>query len=181
MNTSENIQIKLERAKRFLQKLENSQNDRQEFEDNLDSFLSISRSVFQFACEEIKSKNDQTALDWYKNFVSGNEVIKIFKKIRNINIHEKPINPKAQIKIGLQDKVEISDSLSSVLLRNGKIIEERPPKQKKDFDGNSSEQSLEIKYFFNEWPENDDVLSLCAIYIKEIENFILEGHRKNIF
>ncbi|MBE3125827.1 MAG: hypothetical protein IMZ57_09225 [Acidobacteria bacterium] len=73
------------------------QHNREYFTYNFSAFLSASRSVLQYMCDEIKRKMEPTAKQeaktWYEEKMVASPVLRFFKGNRDINIHSTPIMP----------------------------------------------------------------------------------------
>ena len=157
--------------------------NRDNFLYNLSTFLTAARSIFQYSLEEAKSKNNGQL--WYDNYISDDKILKFFKKKRDNNIHVSPIKSKREAGLTTSGELITTGSLSAKLIKaNGCIIDLGELKSTKN---NLSESNLNkekslpkirYKYLFNDWSGNEDVLTLCKIYLKKLDYFIKEGINK---
>jgi hypothetical protein len=104
-----NENLKIQEAEYFLSQMcEN--NERPFFNYNLSAFLTAARSVLQYAFEESKTKPNGKS--WYDPAIQNRPVVKFFKDKRDINIHaSEPVNPSADINIGINDTISLSDEV----------------------------------------------------------------------
>ena len=170
---------KLEEAKYFYSKMIDEQENKDAFIYNLSAFLSAARSVLQYALNEVKTKSD--GKKWYDSLMASSLVLKFFKDERDVNIHAEPILPKAHDTLHAEGGVYMFGSLSAVVFdKDGKIKQqiESPvnsstkqdkPKQK------SKPIPNEVKYMFDNWNGNEDILSLSKKCIQELEGAIQDG------
>jgi len=163
---------KLKEAKYFYSKMIEEQKNKDNFTYNLSAFLSSARSFLQYALEEARSKT--RGQQWYRNYISTSTILKFFKDKRDINIHTEPVKPQANYHLTLTETLHLSESLSiTVKDKDGNIkqqysSDEPKPKPKKP----EAQSSMEIKYKFDDWSEREDILTLCQMYIQELEDII---------
>jgi len=169
---------KLGEAKYFYSQMIEKQGHRENFMHNLSAFLSSARSVLQYALNEAKIK--PRGQQWYDNRMSTSPVLKFFKDKRDINIHTEPIRPLAHYKSELTDTIHISDSVSITLRdKNGNIKQQYSSGQPEPIPKESETQAvMEIKYKFDDWVGSEEILTLCQMYIQELENVIKDGVNK---
>lgn len=107
-------------------------------------------------------------------------MLKFFKDKRDINIHDEPIDPRADIEVTVTETIRLSGSVSIEHRdKDGRLIsqyssEEPKPKPKKP---NSSVES-KTTFRFNDWAGNEDVITLCEKYIQELEKVVKDGVSK---
>ena len=77
---------KLNEAKYFLKRMIEETNQIDHFIFNLSAFLSSSRSILQYALEELKTK--QGGQKWYNQYMTNEAMFRFFKDKRDINIHK---------------------------------------------------------------------------------------------
>lgn len=172
---------KIEEAKYFYSKMIEEQIHREKFIYNLSAFLSSARSVLQYALKEAKIKEE--GQKWYDNFISNSTISKFFKCKRDINIHTVPIKTQAHYKVELKDTVHISDSVSVILRDKDGDIKQQHSSGKPErlqYNKQQSPESIKIKYKFDDWAGTEDVLSLCQMYIQELEILIKDGVNKGV-
>ena len=119
-------------------------------------------------------------LQWYNNYITTICILRFFKDKRDINIHTEPIQLQSHAKLEFSETLHLSDSISITHTdEDGNI--------KQQYSSNKPEQLLkepqapavmQIKYKFNDWVNNDDVLTLCQLYIQELEILIKDGVKK---
>lgn len=172
---------KLKEAKHFYAEMVGKQKDkdRERFKYNLGAFLASARSVLQYANEE--AKQESGGQSWYDTRVSASAILKFLKDKRDIEIHREPVKPQVHYKAQITGNLVLSGSLSSIVVRdkNGNIKgqyfpEKRQPKLKKP----KATAIVEVHYKFADWPGSEDVLTLCGMYLRELENVLREGIRK---
>ena len=172
---------KIKEAEHFLSKMKTEQDNRENFEFSLSAFLSAARSVLQYAFEEVK-KAKTNEMKWYESSVSGSSIVGYFKDKRDTNIHEEPIRPRKDFDITITESAGVKESLSAEIKRSdGKvekksILDDIETKQKPK----KSKASVVSKstYRFNDWNGDDDVLTLCESYVKELKKIVQDGVSK---
>ena len=117
--------------------------------------------------------------NWYNNKVSGNRVLKFFKCKRNINIHVKPVDPIAKINAELYDTISITEAIEIKLFdKNGNLKDHQvirsPEPEKKEPES----PKISYEYKFSDWSDNEDVITLCRMYLDELKNIVIEGQNK---
>jgi len=169
---------KIREAKYFYSRMIEEQKNRDNFTYNLSAFLSCARSVLQYVLEEARPKPG--GQQWYDNHISARTILKFFKDKRDINIHTEPIKPLAHYNLTITDTIHLSESLSiTVRDKDGNIkqqysSDEPKPKPKEP----ETPAALEIKYKFDDWVGSEDILTLCQMYIQELEDIVKDGiHR----
>ena len=129
----------------------------------------------------LEAKTKPRGGQWYENRISNSPVLKFFRDKRDTNIHKEPIHPQTHFKIGHTGNIYPSGNISIILRdKDGNI------KQQYSSDKSDSKQKepqipavKEIKYKFNDWGGgSEDVLTLCRMYVQELENVIKDGHNK---
>ncbi len=155
---------------------EQEQGHKEYFKYNLSAFLSSARSVLQYALKEAKIKPE--GQEWYDNRISTSP-LGLFKNKRDINIHDEPIQPRADHKLQATDTIHISDSISITILdKDGNIKEQDSPEPKPMPKKPKTPPVTEVKYKFKDWGGSEDVLELCQSYVQELENAIEDGVNK---
>jgi hypothetical protein len=172
-------QAKIEEARHFLRQLSIVVNERGIFNYTLSGFLSAARSALQYTHKEAKPKTDGQA--WYDGQISAHPLVKFFKCKRNVNIHEKPISPPAKITVGAKNNVSLSESVSVTIFRADGTTETRhsaSPSRSSPQD--EPEASVTYDYFFEDWSGNEDVITLCQRYLREVEIIVADGVTKKL-
>ncbi|MFW5795102.1 MAG: hypothetical protein ACOCV1_06420 [Bacillota bacterium] len=174
---------KLKEAKYFFNKMKNSYIDDnfKEFKFNLSAFLSSARSILQYTYKKAKRKS---MLAKYNNLVSGNPILSFFKDKRNLNIHEEPIKPTKQVNVDVIAKITVSESVTlKKYNKKGELIETIKNKTNEDNSKTNNESSspkTSIKYIFNDWSGNEDIIELSKKYINELNLFINDANNKGL-
>jgi hypothetical protein len=164
---------KLDEAKYFLEIMKSQKKKRKDFENNLSAFLTSSRSVFQYAQKECKTiSGGQT---WYDKKVNSNQVIKFLKDKRDLNIHSEPLKTQAEHFIESTATIYVSGT-ATVTDKDGNIISQSEFGQKAP-KINSNITKASIIYRFNDWSGKEEIITLCELYIEEIEKFLDEGKK----
>jgi hypothetical protein len=171
---------KLKEAKHFYSRMVEEQKDRDHFMYELSAFLSAGRTVLQYARDEAKTKAD--GQKWYDSLVSHSPVLKFFKEKRDVNIHIEPVNTQAEHRLAMGGSIFPSGLLSMVAFdKDGNVIDQRrseEPEKSHQEEVKDSPTVYELKYRFDDWTGNEDVLTLCQTYIQELEILIKDGVSK---
>lgn len=179
-----NEKEKLKEAKYFYSQMSRNKRNKEKFLHNLSAFLTAARSILQYSLEEAKNKNNGQS--WYDNYISNDRVLKFFKEKRDKNTRVSPIKSKREVSLAVCEKLRITESVSGKLIKgNGNIVYLRNLKSSKNsiFEDNIKKQKfspkIRYKYLFNDWSGNEDVLTLCKIYLKKLNYFIKDGIKKS--
>jgi hypothetical protein len=158
------------------------------------NFVTLGRSIFQYALEEIGSNEESRRL--YDSFIEGRPLLKFFKDIRDQEIHIGPGGH--QTTIELQSRIRLGNEDSTDKLSKNKKEESKTPLIK--YEIYQLVEPTEDAYLrFMKKGELDladaikngiplyeklafggetDLFRLCEKYIKEIESFIQYGIEK---
>lgn len=170
-------QIKLNEARYFYSQMIAEYADRQKFTHNLSAFLSSARSVLQYGLEEAKTKPG--GQHWYDKRVDGGSTLTFFKNKRDINIHEEPVKPVKHVSIKMKDTIHLSESVSIKRFdANGlepleSSVETQEPREVKKTP--DTPPVVTIKYKFQDWSGNEDIIELSQRYIDELQQFVKDG------
>lgn len=177
---SDRYQQKLKEAEFFYNQMVEVQDNRDQFRFYLSSFLSASRSVLQYAFEETNlGKNPNAkpgAQKWHQDAVTNSRFISYLKDVRDDNIHISPIDPRAHIGIKFTEVIGLGESLSASI--NGEKQITVPEKHKAILVSKGIPPEVTYKYVFDNWPESEDVIQVCRMYLDELESFVKEGIAK---
>ena len=177
-------QQKYNEAEYFLEMMKDNDENHQRFEYNLSAFLSAARSV-TFVLQEESSKNLEFD-EWYckkQMQMKRDKLFKFLKKKRDRAIHKKIIKPRAEISTTISFSGAASFSIESELRDaegNLKDYEysESLAKPKPASKPNNKEET-KYKWFFKDWQETDeDVITLCERYLKELKIIVEEAESK---
>lgn len=171
---------KLKEAKYFYSKMIEEQEHKEIFKNNLTAFLSSARSVLLYALSEVETKPRER--QWYNNCISSSPILQFFKNERDTNIHEEPIGLRlfAYFKKIIEGILRLSGSLSLIAYDKEGDIKQQYSSGKTDPTQKKPKIPLvkETNYKFNNWGGGEDVLTLCQIYIQELDNVIKDGVKK---
>jgi hypothetical protein len=178
-----NEKKKLEEAKYFFSKMNEEQETRESFVFNLSAFLSATRSILQYALKEASQKSG--GKNWYDKLMNSSPELKFFKDERNLNIHEEPTHPKAHYTLHAEigSFVTTFGSVSmTVYDKDGDIKQQSQSETNSDTPkiipnqtATTNPRPNKVKYFFDNWARNEDVLTLCQKCVRELENAIKDG------
>jgi hypothetical protein len=170
---------KLKEAWFFLGEMNTRERDPSAFIHLLSGFLSAARSVAQYAHKEATAKAGGQA--WYDAEVAKRPLIGYFKTERDVNIHTKPVDPKAVWKVEGFIPMFISGGADygvKFLNEQGQPVEIKikapapvPPPPPAQLG------PVMVRYAFADRP-NDNILTLCENYLKELEALVKEGQAK---
>jgi hypothetical protein len=167
-------QAKIIEGEYFLSRMIDEKNNPDAFGFNLSAFLTATRSVFQYAFEEVKGKKG--GQNWYDSQVSLHPTAKFFRNKRNLNIHVKPVKLKKNVTIKIVETLNVSGAVYIEIRNpNGKVVgrgesEERPRQRAQTVPPETS-----YKYFFQDWRGSEDVIELCQKYLVETKEFFKDG------
>jgi len=173
---------KLEEAKYFLTKMNESIDDRVIFKFNLSAFLSASRSVTFYLQTEYA--NNPKFIKWYtkkQEEMMADDLFKFFNEKRRTVIHIKMIEVRGHHEITLHESIGISDSVIIELRdENGNLKQtgtytsepKTSPQEKSD------ETKITHKWFFTDFNEAE-IIPFCSKYIESLQAIVDEAS-KNI-
>lgn len=175
-----NEREKLKEAEYFLGRMLELQGDHEALKYNLSAFLSASRSVFQYAHKETKLGRNPAAKpeaqEWYERTVTSSEVLKFFTGIRNINIHDSPVEISFSVHITITEVLRVTESVIVVL--NGKKLPATSNEPLAEGKSKGSPPVTSSKATFPDWPGAEDVNQLCKKYLDETKKFVEDGISK---
>jgi hypothetical protein len=170
-------QSKIDESKHFLAQMEQSQLDSTAFRFNVSAFLNASRSVLQYAYKEVDKSCPPKK--WYEDSVSGDDVIKVLRDERNLNIHTKPTEPPGTFESALSSELCFQTGGTIENVRDGRVIQHTeftdPPTSPKP---PNEAASTTVKYFFDGWDGEEDVLTLCRDYVRRLEQLVQDGQKR---
>jgi hypothetical protein len=151
--------------------------NREAFNYNLSAFLGASRSVLQYALEEARIK--QGGQGWYDKSITASQLLSFFRDQRDVNIHTEPVNPVQHFAVFVSDTIHISDSVS-ITHRDakGNILYQSPPEQPKPeriAETPTSPTRTETQRRFSDWKGNEDIMTLCKMYLDELQRIVDDG------
>jgi hypothetical protein len=168
---------KIDEAKFFLERMEESIHDRRAFRYNLSALLSSARSVLQYARKESVAKDRQK---WYDETASRNDVLRFFIDKRDVNIHDEPVNPSSHIVIAISENVGVFSSATVASFNNRPVDMDRPKEEPPPPKPLETRNKGTIVYRFDDWSGSEDVIALSRRYIEELEKFVQRGIKEGI-
>lgn len=173
-----NEKDKLEEAQYFYSRMVVEHGKRGIFKHNLSAFLSAARSVMQYANEEAKTKNGGQR--WYDDLMNSSDVLSFFKDKRDLNIHTSPTDPRPRKRATVTVILHVLPSEQvKVTDKNGKVKEEREIKEEpKPRKAPKTSARSKLIYVFDDWTGSEDLITLCKMYIEELENVVQDGISK---
>ena len=177
-------QQKYNEAEYFLGMMKQNDENRQRFKYNLSAFLSATRSV-TFVLQKEYSKNPKFK-EWYskkQKWMEGDALFKFFVGKRNYVLKERLIDPQAEISITVDFAAAASISVEAeVRDAEGNLKDyeySEPPAKPKPASKPNSREETKYKWFFKDWQETDeDVITLCERYLKELKIIVEEAESK---
>ena len=174
---------KLSEAEYFLERMRESQSDRDVFRYNLSAFLAASRSVTLFAQKEFKRSPGFE--EWYEQKqaeMRQDPAMGHFLDARNIMLHRQHVATRSHIQIGLAAQVGVTATLGMVVIRSDGT-REPPPVQETNQTAETppepaeTEATVEWRWFFSDLPEgvaDKDVVALSEDHIVKLRAFVTE-------
>jgi len=173
-----NEKTKIQEARFFYDLMVKEQENLTAFKFYLSAFLTAARSVMYYARDEARKK--RKGLRWYDDWMSSIKVLSFFRDKRDFSIHTAPVNPRKHVHIHITEAIRISESIHiKVTDKNGNVKEEREIKEaEKSKETPKSSFKSESRYEFDDWHGQEDVITLCGIYIHELEKAVQDGITK---
>ncbi|MCK4733337.1 MAG: hypothetical protein KAT65_12860 [Methanophagales archaeon] len=178
-------QQKYNEAEYFLGMMKENIEDRQKFKYNFSAFVSTARSVTLVLQKEFKTKNPDFNKGYStKKQMLKDELFKFFNKKRIIVIHrEGSIDPRAEISENIDFGGAASFSVESeVRDAKGNLKDYEYSEQHNKLNPASkpnSKEETKYKWFFKDWSDTDeDVITLCERYLKELKIIVEEAESK---
>ena len=163
------------------------------FLTQMGSFLSHSRSIFQYAYKEAKQLNK---LSDYEVFVTNHPMVKLFRDLRDIEIHDSSLGKWTTVT--LESKINLSRCKKTTTVPNAdsepskpavitvclakklevsqELIDELTKEGREDMPKDIAEgKTLYEEVSFN---GESDIFKLMEIYVKTIDDFIEYGIQK---
>lgn len=173
---------KVKEAWFFLGEMHSRLRDPHAFVHCLSAFLSASRSPIQYALAEAEAKSGKPdAHKWHNAQLFKYPLINAFKDERDVNIHVKPVAPKAIFKVEAHVTLHIRgsvDYLINFINDKGHPVEiacsppEPPPPLPSPIEP-------ELRYEFGDRP-GENLLTLCESYLKEVESYVKDGQQAGL-
>ncbi len=198
---------KLSEAEFFLERMRESQSDRDAFRYNLSAFLGAARSVRDFLHKEyenlphFKEWWTEKGTEWGgikgTNKMSPDELLAevdkisdpdrganaFFDAVRIITIHRQSVRPRRQVDVGMVSKIALSSSMEAVVIHADGTIGEtrslRPPTPTPT--PVPSETTVEERWYFERFPQavaKRDVIALSEEHIARLDALVTECEAK---
>ncbi len=175
-----NEEHKINEASYFFGRLNPDEQTPLAFSYDLSAFLSAARSALQYAHQEASKKVG--GQDWYATAIGAGTAIKFFKDKRDVSIHVAPVVPQRNVFVQITEHIRVTASVSMTVDRAGGTVEkevvtqpEPPPPA-----APPSTTSVTTIYRFQDWPGQEDVCTLCYLYLSEVRAVVLDGQRRGI-
>ena len=100
----------------------------------------------------------------------SHEITRFLVNKRNLEVHEYPVEPQVNVNVG--DFGQVSSESVKIVVKDekGNVLEVKNFEQK--YDKKEAKNTVSHDYKFDDWSGNEDVISLCGKYLKELEDFI---------
>lgn len=169
---------KLAEAGYFHSHMINELDNSEHFTYELSAFITPARSVLQYALEEAKSQ--AKGRQWYDEHIAKSAILSFFRDKRDFNIHTEPVKPAKDVTIFAPPMTIYLSALAPVIHTDasGDVIGERessPEIEKHEFKALDRPGTTTIKYRFTDWQGDEDVITLCQMYLGELERLVEEG------
>lgn len=154
---------KLQEAEHFYQEMlrESQAEEYKRFRHALSAFVNAGRSVLQYTH---KDAGVLQKVSEYDVLIAGNQIIRFFKGIRDINIHEKPIGTHGE---------GSASCLSMIVVRTPGMSDEDVAEMTKVSRVQEPKgTTTENRYLFDDWEGPEDVLVLSDKYLNELKDFV---------
>jgi hypothetical protein len=184
---------KFEEAQHFFEQMKKNIEDDKLFGFNLSAFLTAARSITFFMQNEFRSKTG--FMNWYENKqkLMGRECsFKFVNEMRRATVHVKRVMSDKKVSVTISETpIQVADSVSVRVIRDGKIVEEHPSKDSKKTKtitsiksliqsasapfqrSNNNREGRNVSRFFKEDP-NEDPIRKCEKYIQKLRNIVDE-------
>lgn len=173
-----NEKDKITEAGYFYSHMINESDNSKHFAYELHAFLSSTRSVLQYALEEVKSQTK--GQQWYDGHIARSKILSFFRDQRDLDIHTEPVRPAKDVTIFPPPATSCLSMLAPVIHTDasGDVIEERgstPETEKPEFKKQDKLGTSITKYRFIDWQGNEDAITLCQMYLDELKQLVEEG------
>jgi hypothetical protein len=169
---------KISEARYFHSRMLSSVRDRDGFRFNLSAFLSAARSVLQYALKEAQGKKHGQA--WYDSQLNAHPIAGFFRDKRDVNIPAEPVSLQGNVSVQIHDSLHLSASLSFEQSDpQGNVVHEgRSEPEPNPPTASELSSTVETRYVFDDWNGSEDVPTLCARYLDELESIVADGRAK---
>lgn len=171
---------KLKEAWYFLGEMHAKVRDPHAFVHCLSAFLSASRSPIQYALAEAEARlGKKNAHKWHVAQLGKYKLVNFFKDERDVNIHVKPVDPKAIFQVEGHVTLHIRGAAHyrvNFVDDKGQPVEmaSPPPEPVPASPPPSAPKEPEVRYEFADRP-GEDILVLCESYLREVEAYVKDA------
>lgn len=163
--------LKLQEAKYFYDQMliKSLEGNLTELQFAVSSFINAGRSVLQYTHTD--SINNAEKITMYNDLVSGNQTLKLFKELRDTNIHSK-----------LVETIRIANNYQacSIIVRRSETTTEELDSFQNENESVNGDVRNEVKYYFDDSDDQQDILTLAQQYMHELEQFIKDARIKGL-
>jgi len=91
----------------------------------------------------------------------------------------RPVDFSTKINLEIHDTIPISETIEIKLfdkngnLKDHQVIRSAEPEKKEP-----ESPKISYEYKFSDWSDNEDVITLCRMYLDELNNIVMEGQSK---
>lgn len=117
---------KLPESRYFLERMTETQSDRDAFEYDLSAFLAAARSVTAIMQKEFGKVSG--CKDWYEEMqvkLQNDNTMRLLKDKRDVTIHQQPVRPHAHVNVSNTGYIAFSGSVSIVITHADGTVERR--------------------------------------------------------
>jgi hypothetical protein len=166
---------KLSEAEYFLDRMVETQADRDAFEYNLSAFLAAFRSVDYVMTAEFDDRPGFA--NWHRTQVTkvkADKGMKLLVDKRHLTIHKEPVKPRAEIEVKVSETIRVNATASVVVRHKDGTTEvhRSAPKAAKE-PAAKSKTEIEWRWYFNELPDVD-VVTLCQESVSKLDAIVAE-------
>ena len=161
---------KLLESKYFLERMTETQSNRDAFKYNLSAFLAAARSVTAIMQKEFDKVSGFK--EWYEEIQAkllSDVAMKLLKDKRDITIHQQPVRPRAHVNVRITERIVLGDSMSFVLTHADGTIERGKPESTPSPLPARTETKTESEWqwYFDELPQKD-ILTVCKEHVAKL-------------
>ena len=165
---------KLLESRYFLERMAETQSDRDAFKYNLSAFLAAARSVTAVMRREFDKVPGFK--HWYEEIqakLQGDDTMRLLRDKRDITIHQQPVRPHARLNVSITERIILSDSMSVVITRADGAVERQESKATPVPPLAKAASQAQWRWYFDELPERD-VVTVCGEHIAKLEMIVEE-------
>ncbi len=159
---------KLAEARYFRAGMDRNANDLTPFKCELSAFLTAARTVLQYLRDECGNAGRQ---GWYDNKMAD-QMFRFMGCQRNVNIHERPIEPRQNVTSTVEERVVLRDSFSITTTdEHGNVVQHEEIETTLP-EAVPTEIERTVEYRFADWTGQEDVPALCDKYVGALESIL---------